>query len=388
MVTFCAMVLRGQVNLLPPSRAPLAVRDVMANHPGCYAVGEQRLEPAPAGYRRLPPLAADALASAAEAPMVRADQLVAIGYTSGSTGQPGANAKSWRSFRISTAANLERLQALVDREFDMVATVPPQHMYGMEMSVLLPLLAQVSVHAGRPFFAGDIVAALAAMARPPVLVTTPVHLRVLIESGLALPPIAAIVSATAPLSTALAQVAEQRFGAPVLELFGSTESCVFASRRTAREQDWALYPGVTLSPRPDGTQVNGPQLAAAVTLADIVELSSCQRRFALKGRHADMLEIAGKRTSLGDLTCRLLAVPGVVDGVVFQLDAADALGIHRVAALVVAPGLTEGRILEQLRGRIDPLFLPRPLRLVEALPRNETGKLPRAALLERLHQRD
>ena len=37
--------------------------------------------------------------------------------------------------------------------------------------------------------------------------------------------------------------------------------------------------------------------------------------------------------------------------------------------------------LGALRKLIDPVFLPRPLRLVDALPRNETGKLPRQALL-------
>jgi acyl-coenzyme A synthetase/AMP-(fatty) acid ligase len=36
--------------------------------------------------------------------------------------------------------------------------------------------------------------------------------------------------------------------------------------------------------------------------------------------------------------------------------------------------------LAALREHVDPVFLPRPLRLVDALPRNETGKLPRAAL--------
>jgi acyl-coenzyme A synthetase/AMP-(fatty) acid ligase len=101
-----------------------------------------------------------------------------------------------------------------------------------------------------------------------------------------------------------------------------------------------------------------------------------------------MLEIAGKRASLSELSRRLLAIPGVQDGVVFQLEAADALGVHRIAALAVAPGLDEHTILDALRRAIDPLFLPRPLRLVAALPRNETGKLPRAALLELLHHHD
>jgi acyl-coenzyme A synthetase/AMP-(fatty) acid ligase len=215
-----------------------------------------------------------------------------------------------------------------------------------------------------------------------------VHRRALVESGIALPPVAAIVSATAPLPLELAQLAEQRFGGPVLEVFGSTETCVFASRRPAVDEDWQLYDGVILHPQPDGTAVEAPQLTGSIILADIVSLSDSGRRFRLCGRHADMLEIAGKRASLGDLGRRLLAIPGVKDGVVFQLDSGDALGVHRIAALVVAPGLDEHIILDALRRAIDPLFLPRPLRLVDALPRNETGKLPRAALLELLHQHD
>jgi acyl-coenzyme A synthetase/AMP-(fatty) acid ligase len=261
-------------------------------------------------------------------------------------------------------------------------------MYGLEMSVLLPLLGEVGVHTGRPFFPADVAAALAEVPSPRVLVTTPVHLRALVESGVVLPPIAAMLSATAPLSVELAQAAERRFDAPLLEVFGSTETCVFASRRPTVDEDWSLYDGSSLHPQPDGTAVDAPQLHAPITLADIVSLSRGGRRFRLCGRHADMLEIAGKRASLGDLGRRLLAIPGVRDGVVFQLGDGDALGVHRIAALAVAPGLDEHVILDALRRAIDPLFLPRPLKLVDALPRNETGKLPRAALLELLHRHD
>ncbi|OOG59339.1 AMP-binding protein [Rhodanobacter sp. C03] len=385
LVAFCAIVLRGQTNLLPSSRAQQAVDEVMAAHPGSYALGEQALDPAPCGYRRLPPLeAVPALVPDEVWPMIPADQLVAIGYTSGSTGKPSANGKTWRSFHASNLGNLSMLQAIVGTQFTVVTTVPPQHMYGMEMSVLLPLLGDVGVHAGRPFFPADVAAALAEMPMPRVLVTTPVHLRALVESGIELPSIAAMVSATAPLAVELAQAAEHCFGAPLLEVFGSTETCVFASRRPTVDEDWLLYDGVALHPQPDGTAIEAPQLDGSITLADIVSLSDGGHRFRLRGRHADMLEIAGKRASLGDLNRRLLAIPGVQDGVVFQLDGADALGVHRIAALVVAPELDEHAILDALRCAIDPLFLPRPLRLVAALPRNETGKLPRAALLELL----
>jgi acyl-coenzyme A synthetase/AMP-(fatty) acid ligase len=385
LVAFCALILRGQVNLLPPSRAPRAVEEVMAAHPGCYALGELPLQPAPRGYHRLPALAPDVAPAGGEVPAIPASRVAVVGYTSGSTGIPRAHAKTWRSLHASTAGTLAMLRGVAGARFDVVATVPPQHIYGIEMSVLLPLLGGVSVHAERPFFPADVAATLAEVPAPRVLVTTPVHLRALVASGIALPPLAALLSATAAMPPELAQAAEQGFGAPVLEVFGSTETCAFASRRLTADERWTLYPGVRLHPQPDGTGIDAPQLDAPVTLADLVTLHDEGRRFRLCGRHADLLEIAGKRASLGDLTQRLLAIPGVADGAVFQLDEADAIGVRRIAALAVAPGLDEHAILDALRPSIDPVFLPRRLRLVDALPRNETGKLPRTALLALLN---
>jgi acyl-coenzyme A synthetase/AMP-(fatty) acid ligase len=265
----------------------------------------------------------------------------------------------------------------------VVATVPPQHMYGLEFSVLLPLFGHAAVHAGKPFFAADIAAVLDELPEPRILVTTPVHLRALVDASQTLPAFSGIVSATAPLTRELARAAEARFQAPVQEVFGSTETCVIAHRRAARDETWTPYAGVVLRPQPDGTRVEAPQLAQPVVLADLVELCP-DGRFRLRGRNTDLLEIAGKRASLGDLTHKLLAVPGVRDGVVFQLDETDAMGVRRIAALAVAPGMSAAMISNVLRGGIDPIFLPRPLKLVDALPRGETGKLPRAALLEAL----
>jgi acyl-coenzyme A synthetase/AMP-(fatty) acid ligase len=389
LVAFCAIALRGQANLLPSSRASQAVAEVMTTHPGCYVVSELPLDAAPAHYHYLPNLLVTPEAAASfEPPSIPASQLVAISYTSGSTGVPKANLKTWGSFHASNAGNLRMLHAAIGTGFHVVATVPPQHMYGIEMSVLLPLLDAVGVHAGRPFFPADVAAALAEVPSPRVLVTTPVHLRALIESGVSLPTIAAMVSATAPMPVELAQAAEARYGAPLLEVFGSTETCVLASRRAAADEPWALYDDVYLHPQPDGTQVQAPQLEQPMTLADIVTLHDGGRYFRLCGRHADLLEIAGKRASLGDLTRRLLAIPGVQDGVVLQLDGDNGLGVQRIVALAVAPGLSEQAILDALRLAVDPVFLPRRLKLVDALPRNETGKLPRAAMLALLDGRD
>lgn len=387
MVALCAAALRGQTTLLPPSRAPAVVDEVLAQHRDSYVLGDAlaHCEAAVSSQHRRWELPA-ALPQLDGAPLKIADDLlIAIGYTSGSTGRPKPNPKTWTSFRASTAQNLAALDDLLDHSgtTPLVATVPPQHMYGMEMSVLLPLLGPVAVHGARPFFPADIARALHDAHTPPLLVTTPVHLRALVESDAVLPPLRAIVSATAPLSRELALAAEQRFGCEVREVFGSTETCVIARRRTAYEDAWTPLPGVQLTSQPDGTAVQARHLAQRVVLADLMEVHA-DGRFELRGRNADLIEIAGKRASLGDLTKRLLAVPGVSDGVVFQLDPCERTGVARIAALAVAPGLNENSLLSALRAHVDAVFLPRPLRLVSMLPRNETGKLPREALAELL----
>ncbi len=384
LVAFCAVACRGQTTLMPSSRAPQAVDEAQRAHARSYSLCELVPEPCPQPLTLLPSLYGADVASSVPIPDIALSQTVAIGFTSGSTGQPKPNAKSWRDFRRCSLANAYTLRNDLGlqpgRVAHIVATVPAQHMYGMEMSILLPLFGEFSIHAGQPFFAGDVAAALTQVPEPRILVTTPMHLRTLLRDDVELPALAGIISATAPLPAAWAEQAEARFGAPLIELFGSTETCVIARRRPAHGSDWHLYDGVDLRPQPDGSLVRLGADTPPTMLQDVVELLP-KRHFRLCGRNSDLLEIAGKRASLADLTRRLLSIDGVVDGIMFQLDATHASGIQRIAALVVAPSLNEADIRAALRHAMDPVFLPRPLQMVSSLPRNETGKLPRAALL-------
>ena len=84
--------------------------------------------------------------------------------------------------------------------------------------------------------------------------------------------------------------------------------------------------------------------------------------FLLHGRTADLVNVAGKRSSFGYLNAQLNAIPGVADGVFFLRDgAAGSTGVARSGAVVVAPTSNAAELTEHLRRRIDPVFLPRPL---------------------------
>lgn len=376
-VSFCAAAVAGQTNLLPGTRTQQAIAETLDAYTDSYVLAERAFDPSPTRQFVLPETLHG---SAASMPSLPTDRVVAIAFTSGSTGIPKANPKTWGAVCASSAFNATAV--CNGGAPNIVATVPAQHMYGLELSVLLPLRSRAAIHSGHPFFPADIARALAQIPAPRVLVTTPHHLRALLRSDAALPVLDAVVSATAPLDAQLAAEAEVRFATNVIEVFGSTETCVIAQRRAAHDEPWHLYPGVSLHPQPDGTLVNAPYFSAPTLLHDIVELLP-DRCFRLRGRNGDLLEIAGKRASLADLNRRLLAVTGVEDGVILQLDA-DASGVQRLAALAVAPNLTAPQILDALRAGVDPVFLPRPLRIVDRLPRNATGKLLRAALLDTL----
>jgi acyl-coenzyme A synthetase/AMP-(fatty) acid ligase len=255
-----------------------------------------------------------------------------------------------------------------------------QHSYGFESSLMLTLQSPSAIWSGWPFYPADIAAALAATPRPRLLVTTPFHLRTLLDSGVAVPAVDRVLSATAPLSDALAREAETRLGAPVYEIYGCTETGQLASRRTTDGPRWQALPGISLEQQDDLTFALGGNGGERQALGDVIELHD-DGSFSLHGRNADMVNIAGKRTSIAYLNHQLNAIPGVQDGCFFMPDDAATDGITRLCAFVVAPTLSPAQLRDALRARIDPLFLPRPMLYLDRLPRNTAAKLPRGELL-------
>jgi acyl-coenzyme A synthetase/AMP-(fatty) acid ligase len=392
MVGFAAAVLAGKVSLLPASHTPETVRqlqayaaDLFCLHDGKGAeIDLPRLE-----YPRQPAVAdvTATLTEIHEIPDIPEDRVAVCLFTSGSTGVPVAQRKTWGALVRNGRAEAERLGVDIGG-YAIVGTVPAQHSYGFESTVLLSLQGQCAAWAGRPFYPADIAAALAAVPRPRLLVTTPLHLRALLDADVAVPPLDMLLSATAPLADALALESEARLGAPLYEIYGCTEAGQLATRRTSAGPGWTLFPGVRFEQEAGTTIASGGHVEGRVPLSDVLEVKD-DGTFLLHGRHADMVNIAGKRTSLAYLNHQLNAIEAVEDGCFFMPDETASEGVTRLCAFVVAPTLQPRQVLAALRERIDAIFLPRPLLMVEQLPRNATGKLPRRelqALLER-HQR-
>jgi acyl-coenzyme A synthetase/AMP-(fatty) acid ligase len=389
-VALAAALVRGEASLLPPDARPDTLARLHEIGDPAYAVVDDPALQTPG----LPQVRVDDLAPPVDGPAPPLPAFAAGMHavsllTSGSTGAPQPHAKTWGTLFGDVQAAVGRLAGLLGRPslagLTLVATVPVQHSYGIESSVLLALLGGAAFDSGRPFFPADVAEALASVPQPRALVTTPFHLKTLLLSGIALPPVELILSATAPLSPQLAAQAEQAMGGALIEIYGSTESGQVATRRPTRSEVWETFGEIRVQAEPDpaGVErfiVSGDFIPEPTPMADILELVD-DRRFRLLGRANDLIHVAGRRSSLGYLNHHLNSIPGVVDGA-FWLPDDVADGVVRPVAFVVAPALDAPAIVAALRERIEAVFVPRRVVHVAAFPREGTGKLTARSLRE------
>ena len=372
LVGFAAALIRGQITLLPPSRAPKVMEEVGCSYPGSYYLtdGDDTVH----GLTGLSftQLNIDS-GTSIENPHIPGGQLAVIAFTSGSTGAPRPNPKTWESLVKVAQKTGERIEVKKCKSLTIVATVPHQHMYGLETSIMLPLQQGWRIHSGRPFFPEDLVSVLHEHASPRILVSTPIHLRACVMAQSQFPEVVYTLSATAPLPKQLAKQVETLLHTTMVEIYGFAEAGTIATRQPVQEDRWTLLSDLALVAHADGYAVSTPYFSDPVPIPDTIQAASPQQ-FTLKGRPSHLINIGGYRASLDELNVQLLSIEGVVDGAFYMPEEAEE-SVTRLVAFVVAHGKTSESILATLRNKIPPVFLPRPIYLVEALPRTHTGKL-------------
>lgn len=399
LVAFSAILVSGKVNLLPSTRTAETIRQLLSFAPDAVCLTDQAhcaidlprtAYPTSSFFDLVGSSGRNGNTFEFQIPQIENDRLVAYVFTSGSTGLPIAHRKTWATLVRNVQMEAIQLGLQPDVNYSVVGTVPAQHMYGFESTVLMPLVNGFSLTSALSFYPADICSSLEQVPEPRVLVTTPVHLRSLIGSELPLPKIEVMVSATAPLSPQLALQAEQTFHAPLQEIYGSTETGQIASRQPSHSPEWILFPTLKMTrcPHQDASDermwISGGHVETPMPMNDAIEMTG-DGTFLLHGRITDLINIAGKRSSLAYLNHHLNAIPGVVDGAFFMPPEKSTGEVTRLKAFVVAPTLAVSDLIDALRQKIDPAFLPRPLYKVDSLPRNATGKLPQASLAELLH---
>ena len=307
-------------------------------------------------------------------------------FTSGTTGVPVRHTHPFAMLH----AGAEKWAAMIGapgQAKTLVSTVPPQHMYGLESSIMLPLSnPDFAVYDLRPFFAANVAEALNTVPGQRVLVSTPMHLDLLVREDVVLPPVHTVVSATTALDAELAHAVESKFRTRVVEVFGTTETGLIGTREPAREEVFTPRDDLKIAFEDRRMRVTSGWRTAVLTIDDTIDPSGDGFRHI--GRGDDLITVAGKRASLAGLTRALKQVDGVRDGM-FVMPEGDPAGRGpvRPVAFAVAPDMNADQVRRALRKSIAPAFVPRRIVMLAEMPTTAVGKPHVAALMELLEDR-
>lgn len=310
-------------------------------------------------------------------------------FTSGSTGTPKVVTKS--------VANLLDEARTIAAEFNwpagpVVAGVPPQHLYGLTFSILLPWVTGNAWVDDMPRYPGDVLHALQHNDGK-TLISIPTQYQATLKDGSDLQGILC-VSAAAPLPGSLARQWQQQHGTDILEIYGSTETGVVGHRRHTSTDIWQTFPHVSLSSEQGLLKVNSPfvsnEFCGGFLTADRATLAE-KGRFQLLGRADAIVKIAGKRVSLTNIEDNLRTCSGVAEAAVIAVPAKGHVRDTAIWAAVVASGdyaLSPRQLQSELRGKLDGIEIPRRILVVDRLPRTTSGKLPGKAMVDLFEEYD
>lgn len=348
------------------------------------------------------------------------DEPAWIHYTSGTTGQSKGVVSTQRSALWSVTAAYVPAYGL-EQQDRLLWPVPMFHALGHSVC----LLGVLSVGATARVLAPGANVAEALTAEPfTILGGVPATYRLLLESlrETARPVPASLrvcISGGAPCSPELRAEVERALAAPLLDGYGSTETCgkIAVERLDAPRDDSSRgFPLLVLDVRitdpstgteaADGDEgeiwVRGPGLmagyhnrpdATAEAFTDgWYRTGDLGRRGAnghlhVTGRVKELIIRGGVNINPSEVERVLLALPDVADAAVVGRRH-DVLGEVPVAFVVPGPdGVDSARALAACRERLSGFKVPDEIYPTASLPRTASGKIARAVLAEQLPER-
>lgn len=204
------------------------------------------------------------------------------------------------------------------------------------------------------------------------------------------------ISAGAPLPASTSRKFRERFGIDIHSFYGCSEcgGITYDRRGGAVERGTVgtALEGVTLTASAKRLTVRSASVAAgylfdevafqpfaggAFVSDDLVE--EREGEIALTGRASDLINTAGKKVNPREVEAVLLQIEGVSEAKVYG-EPAGARGEVVAAAIVATPDVTRELVREFCRARLSLHKVPRIVKLIDAMPVDERGKIKRAAL--------
>lgn len=341
-----------------------------------------RLQPRPQGQIRF--LEWDESRRAESELTFSEDSRIATLLTSGSTGGPQLFFKSARQL-FGEAILLSGLLQLGESS-TVLSTTACHHVYGLLFSVLAPWAGGsrlVTDERNEPgAFHPDPIADLVTRHEVTHLITVPAHLRALLQAPIRLGAIRTVVCSAAALDPRDAKAFEDRFSVEVVDVLGSTETGGIATRRPAASKSWSPLSGVEVHlGQHEQLMIRSPFLEHPEVPYESGDRARIHAdgTFEHLGRTDGVIKVGGKRISRQEIEVIAKELVGVKDAACISRQVSGLRG-EEVLLAAESGEVDAAAIKKHLRTRLDPVFVPRRIRVVNELPRTDRGKIHREAL--------
>jgi acyl-coenzyme A synthetase/AMP-(fatty) acid ligase len=276
----------------------------------------------------------------------------------------------------------------------VVASVVPQHLYGLTFRIVLPMALGLPLHAAMLYYAEQ----LSALPhdRHYLFISSPAFLKRL-DTELAAPPVRMLISAGGMLPWCDVSTTAGWLNIWPDEIYGSTETGILAWRH--RQQDnvpWLAFPGVIFHQEDEACRVTSPLIheEEGLQLDDILHFDS-EGLFSIAGRRGRVVKIEEKRISLNEIERRLLELDGICEAAVLPVTRGGRQGIGALLVLdeaVRQRGYMQDKKAQEFAWRrallpwLEPVAVPRYWRIVDEMPVNSMNKRVYAQLEELFHE--
>ena len=304
-----------------------------------------------------------------------------IKVTSGSTGQP----KGIYTTEANLIADCENICATMEIAPDDInlGAIPFSHSYGFSNLVTPLILHGTAVVATNAYLPQSLVD-LANEHRCTVAPLIPMvfeHLATAAHGKFE--TVRTFISAGAPLSASTSRRFRERFGLPIHSFYGCSETGGITYDRDGAAAErgtvGSAMHGVDLSIENGRLTVRSASAVGGSFVTDDLVALSDEGELVLTGRASDLINTAGKKVNPREVEAVLLQIDGVREAKVYG-EPAGARGEVVAAAIVATPDVTREMVREFCRARLSLHKVPRIVKLIDAMPVDERGKIKRAAL--------
>jgi acyl-coenzyme A synthetase/AMP-(fatty) acid ligase len=335
-----------------------------------------RLSGLPRGYSVFTPSMLYSISTSFER-LIDLDDPFLMLFTGGSTGKPRVWVKTLRNL-LGEAWFLSKKFG-IDRNDIFLSTVPPQHIYGLLFSILIPLVCSSSVIEGIFSFPREIVRA-AQQHKATILVGVPPCYRVMKINDLKRYNLRMAFSSAGTLREEDAKYFHDKTGLKIIDIYGSTETVGVATRSyPIYDESWTPLDPVEWKITDGRLLVRSPFLSPGLPRCDegfFITADSAtyegHRKFILHGRVDGVIKIGGKKVDLTVVKNKLKQIRGVRDAVVVSFLTEN--GHQNEMSALVVTDLNMSELRHQMAMISESYAIPKRIVAVNKIPITSTGK--------------